>query len=185
MKKFFIILSILLIIIVLTLNVKTILSFCSEIGQNFIITQLNKEENERRQKLENGEIVRGKDTILIWENMYEIGHYSDSNHLEIYTNGSFDSILEKVTKYKIVKKNLYVTSEEGFAVIDKNNFCRVFITIPEEDFVNGYSIDEQGNKIYYSRYIENEHIQYLPNFEAFSEEEQKIFNKILDKINSD
>ena len=177
-KKKIIVFGILAVILILILSFKPILQLSSEFLWDFVVTQFDKEEKDRQQKIENGEIVRGKDTILIWGNMYEIGHYSDSNHLEIYINGLSKNVLEKINKYKIVKKQLYIISDEGFAVVDKNNLCRVFITVPEKDFVNGYSIDEQGNKSYYTRYVDNKNIKYLSEFNEYSEEEQKIFDEM-------
>ena len=178
MKKTFFTLGILALIIASMLSIKQTLSWSSNAFWNFVATQFDKEEEERQQMVENGEIVRGKDTILIWENLYEICHYYDSNHLEITSNGISYDILEKVTKHKVKENKLYVLSEEGYAVVDKNNICRIFITVPEKDFVNGYSVDEQGNKHYYTRYIENEYVQYISQFNEYSEEEQKIFNKL-------
>ena len=145
---------------------------------DFLRNQFDKEETERIKKIENGELVRGKDTILIWENMYEIWHNYDGNNLSIYENKISHNILEKIEGYKVKKDKLYIVSKEGYAVIDKNNLCKVFITVPDEDFVNGYSIDEQGNKEYYTRYIENTHIQYLSKFDKYTDEEQEMFNKL-------
>lgn len=179
MKKHFIILGIIVVaIIVLSLTVKPILRLSSKSFWNFVVMQFDKEEQERKQKIENGEIVRGKDTVRVWGNMYEIGHYSSGNQLEIYVNDITENILEKVKAHKVIKKKLYVISEEGYAVINECNLCKVYVTVPEDEFVNGYSIDEQGNTSYYSRFIENEHIQYLSDFNEFSEEEQEIFNKM-------
>ena len=110
--------------------------------------------------------------------MYVIGHYPDSDHLGIKTKEISDVILQKVLKHKVKKKKLYITSDEGYAVIDKNNLCRVYITIPEKEFVEEYSKDSQGNLIYRSRRIEDEHIQYLSDFDEFSEEEKAILNKL-------
>ncbi len=122
-----------------------------------------------------------KDTILIWENMYELGHYYDSNHLDMEGNGISDVVLKKVKNHKVKKKRLYVISEEGYAIIDENNLCRVYITIPESEFVEEYSRDSQGNLLYRSRRIEDEHIQYLSGFNEFSDEERKVFRKLEDK----
>lgn len=179
MKKHFIILGVIIVTtIVLSLTVKPILHLSSKCFWNIVVTQFDKEEQERIQNMENGEIVRGKDTVRIWGDMYEIGHYPDSNHLEIYINGHIEQVLMRVKIHKVIKKKLYVISEEGYAVINKDNVCKVFITVPKEEFVNGYSVDEQGNKSYYSRFVDNEYIQYLSDFNGFLEEEQENFNKI-------
>lgn len=180
-KRLIIIICILALIVVLIFSFKPLVKITSDSFWNFIAEQLEKEEQERQQKIENGEIVAGKDTILIWENKYEIGHFPNGNHLVIHRNGSIgliDAILEKVTTYKVKKEKLYVVSEEGDAVIDKNNLCKVYVTTPADEFVNDYTLDEQGNKSYISRYIENENIQYLSSFDEFSDEEQKVLNKL-------
>lgn len=146
---------------------------------NYIANKLNEEDAERQQKVENGEIVRGKDTVIIWENMFEIGHYSDGNHLSIKNEDyTFDTVIEKIENYTVSNEKLYIVSEEGFVVIDKSNLCRVYITVPDKEFVNGYSTDEDGEKHYISRYLVNEHIQYLSSFDEFSEEERMILNEM-------
>ena len=71
----------------------------------FTSNQLAKEESERMEKIENGEIVRGKGTILIWENMYVIGHYSDGERLSIETKDVNEAILKKLSSIKRKKKN--------------------------------------------------------------------------------
>ena len=182
MKKHCIILGIIVVtIIVLPLTVKPILHLSSKSFWNLVVTQFDKEEQERIQKMENGEIVRGKDTVRIWGDMYEIGHYSDSNHLEIYINGHIEQVLTRVKIHKVIKKKLYVISEEGYAVINKSNLCKVYIIVPKNEFVNGYSVDKQGNQIDYSRFIENEHVQYLAQYNEFSMEEQEVFTNLKEK----
>lgn len=113
--------------------------------------------------------------------MYEIGHYSDGDHLEIAVDDTFEIVLEKITVHKIVKESLYIISNEGYAVINKANLCKVYVIVPENEFVNGYSVDEQGNKIGYSRFIENEHVQYLDKYNEFSTEEQEIFANLIEE----
>lgn len=181
MKKRIIIICTLGLIVVLIFSFKPLVKIASDSFWNFVDEQLEKEEQERKQKIKNGEIVAGKDTILIWENKYEIGHFFDGNHLVAYRNGSIgllDTILKKVTNYKVKKEKLYIVSEEGYAIIDKNNLCKIYVIIPENEFISGYTMDAQGNKSYISRYVENENIQYLSSFDEFSKEEQKILNKL-------
>lgn len=178
MKKIFLALVILPLIIALMLSVKPMLSWSSNFFREFVVSQFNKEEKERQQRVENGEIVRGKDTVLIWENMYVIGHYYDSNHLNMEVNGVSNIILEKVKKHKVKKKKLYILSEEGYAIIDKSNICRVFVTIPKEDFVNGYSIDNEGIKHPISRFVNDKHVQYLSSYDNFAMEEKEVFEKM-------
>ena len=178
LRKQFWVLGILVTIVALIFSFKPLFKLSSKSFWNLVVTQFDKEEQERQQKIEKGDIVSGKDTILIWGNMYEIGHYSDSNHLEMHTNGLSETILKKITIHKVIKKKLYIISEEGYAVINEDNLCKVYVTVPEKEFVNGYSVDEQGNKSYYSQYIKNGHIQYLLAFNEFSEDEQKNFDKL-------
>ena len=162
----------------LAIGIKPLTKWVSNCYGETVSNQFEKEEKERQQKVTNGEIVRGKDTVLIWENMYEIGHYADGNRLEMFKGGLTDTILEKISKYKVVEGKLFIISEEGFAIVDKNNLCRVFVTVPTEEFVNGYSVDEQGNKCYYTRFLEDEHVKYLSELNEFSEEEQEVFSKL-------
>ncbi len=110
--------------------------------------------------------------------MYEIGYYSDGNHLSINNKNYLVNVLNEIIKYEVIDEKLYILSEEGFAIIDKNNLCRIYVTVPEEEFISGYNTDSDGNNRYINGYIENEHIQYLSDFNGFSTEEQKIFNKI-------
>lgn len=172
MKEKYIIVLILIFIIILT--IKPIINYTSDIFWNFVESQLDNEESERLKKAENGEISKGKDTILIWKNMYVIGHFSDGNHLSIETKETNETILKNVVTHKKKNGKLYIVSDEGYAVIDKNNLCRVFITIDDEKFVNGYSEDSNGNRTYISRKVECENIVYLSKYDEFSTEEKKI-----------
>ena len=69
---------IIVIIIAIILCIKPILKITSNIFWNIIAVQFDKEENDRQQKVEKGELIRGKDTVLIWGNMYEIGLFLSS-----------------------------------------------------------------------------------------------------------
>ena len=133
---------------------------------NLIIEQWDREEQARLKKLENGDIVRGKDTILIWENRYEIWHNYDGNHLLFKDDNQMEyTVLSNVQKNKVVKKKLYVISGEGFAIIDKNRLCRVYLNVLD---------DSENNDI--KQLIEDDHIQYLSDFNDFSEKEKEVFN---------
>ena len=77
-----------------------------------------------------------------------------------------------------MEEKLYVLSDEGYAVIDKNNLCRVCVTVPDDEFVNGYTVDDAGNEIPISRYIENENVIYLKSYSEFTGEERKVFEKM-------
>ena len=98
----------------------------------------------------------------------------------IETKESSGVILENIEDYRKLKNKLYITSEEGYAIVDKDKLCRVFVKVPGEEFVSGYSEDKEGNRTYISRRIENKYIKYLSSFEEFSEEEREIL-KLLKK----
>ncbi len=167
------------------LCVKPVRKAVSDYIADCIVSELRKEEADRAQKVANGDIVSGKDTVLIWENMYEIGHFIDGDHLEIKRLTDYgytlDGILFDVTDYKKIKDKLYVKSGDGFAVIDENNMCTVYVTVPDDEFVSGYSMDENGEKYYISEYLENENVTYLKSFDEFSDEDIKVFDNLNGK----
>ena len=61
---------------------------------------------------------------------------------------------------------------------DKENYCRVFITLPQDIFERGYIEDEEGNRTHTSTKVESKYIEYLSEFDEFSEEEKKVFRKM-------
>ena len=160
MKKYILWVIIPIVIVVLAFSIRPIFKITSEMFWNYIGAQLDKEEQERQQKAENGEIIYGKDTVLIWGNKYEIGHYADGNHLEIKIGEMEEIVLMRVKEYKIFNEKLYIVSEEGDAVIDKDNICKVFIMIPSKTITT------------------DSHIQYINAYEEFSEEEQTVFKEM-------
>lgn len=181
MKRMFCISEIaVLMVTIVVVSIKPLTQLSSQLFWNFVSVQFDREEQERQRWSDEGNIVRGKDTALIWENMFEIWHQSGEKLLSIETKNLSKTILEKVNGYRVVADKLYVVSEEGYAVIDRNNLCRVYITVPEDRFVTGFSVDEQGNRHALSRFIESENIQYLSSFEAFSAKEQEVFHKLND-----
>ena len=168
-----------LILIISVGSIKPVRQAASNAFWNWVAEELEKEEQERIEKAARGEVVRGKDTALIWCKHYDILHQSGDYHLNIFTRGLTETILEKIQKYKVIKKKLYVLSEEGYAVIDRYEICRVFITVPESEFVSGFYTDKEGNKTYISRRIEDEHIIYLSSYDDFTAEEKKAFEKLV------
>ena len=56
----------------------------------------------------------------------------------------------------------YVVSADGYAVVDRNNLCKVFLLTDTDK-------------------VESKYIEYLTSFEEFSEEEQKHFDKMMKK----
>ena len=177
MKKWWI--SILAVIIIALFLVKPIFELSTNIFCDFVAEQLEKEEQERLAAIERGEIIIGKDTMLVWHDKYVLYHQAENDTLCIhYEDGNEESVIGKVTQYKKKKGILYILSDEGYVVIDENNFCRVYIAIPKEEFVSGYYEDENGKRTYISRFIDDTNIKYLESFNDFSEDEQKIFKKM-------
>ena len=140
------------------------------------------EEKANQKKLENGEPIVGKDTRLIWGKMYEIGVYHDGvrkyKDLTFSTKEAGDRVLDGIIGYEKENGKLYVYSEEGYAVIDKNNLCRVYIIIPPELYDSGYWVDMYGDRNSYSKVQNCDKIQYLSSFSEYTEEEQKILKRI-------
>ena len=131
---------------------------------DYIAIQFEKKEVKRAEKIANGDIVRGKDTVLIWKNKYDITKHMGEKALDIYINGSSYQIVDKITKYRVVNDKLYIVSEEGYVIIDENKKSRVFITVPENEYEKNFS-DDTADVLDY--------ITYLSDFQFFSEEEQK------------
>jgi len=176
MKKIFVVL--LLCILTAFLLSEPIYNWLSNGIVDFIAVQFEKEENERIKKSENGDIIRGKDTVLIWSNKYDITKHMGEKSLCIYFDDSSAQIIDKIKKYSIRKDKLFILSEEGYVVIDKDKMCRVYITVSEDEFINGYCEDEKGNRIYQTRKVENEYITYLSGFGEFSVEEQNVLHSL-------
>lgn len=141
----------------------------SDIFWDAICAQLEREEAERQRKYENHEVVIGRDTVAVFGKHYDIGKtYRDGkriDHLWIVVEDADGVVLSGVTNYDSRRGCFYVISEEGYAVIDKNDYCRVYLTVPEE---------EQDK-------IESKHIEYLDSYEEFSEKERKYFEKMQKK----
>lgn len=160
--------AVLLCYIIFIFSVKPAVQFASDKFWGFVSQQLNKEEEEQNQKIANGEIVRGKDTVLIWNNKYEIGHYFDGDHLSIKNEDyTFSNVLKNVKRHKVENEKLYIIFDEGLAVIDKNNICRIYILPP----------GGEENELPEEQYIISEYVQYLSDFAEFTEEEQDILIK--------
>lgn len=147
-------------------------STIGRIAYNLIAGQLDREEQERARRIEAGLPVAGRDTALIWRDKYEISKYSDVMVLDFYTDKENYAILYEITDFDVVKRKVYILSKQGYAVIDKDNKCKIFIVDLQE------SEDENGNKRFKSYRIDDEHVQYLSSFDEFSEEEKKTFEKL-------
>lgn len=147
-------------------------STIGRIAYNLIAGQLDREEQEREKRIEAGLPVAGRDTALIWQDKYEISKYSDIIVLDFYADKEKYSLLYEITNFDVVKRKVYVLSNQGYAVIDKNNKCKIFIVDLQE------SEDENCNKRFKNCRIEDEHIRYLSSFDEFSNEEKTTFEKM-------
>ena len=145
---------------------------------NAIAKEFEKEQAEIDAKVARGEPFYGKDTIVIWDNMYELAKVNNDKVLCIQTKDVSNDIIGKVQKFKTKKGKHFVLSDEGYVVIDKDSLCRVYITVPDEEFVNGYYADAYGNKTYISRKHESKYVSYLSSYDEFSEEERKVFEEM-------
>lgn len=162
MKRVCICFFIITFLLIGTYKIKPIRRVISKNFWEFIIEQMDKEEEQRQKDIENGKIIRGKDTIIIWGDTFELLHSYNDIHLSVKRNVSknqyiSDTILEKIKNYKINHGKLYIVSDDGFAILDENNNCRIYI----------YSD--------YDNFIQNDKLKYLYSFSNFSEEEQKMF----------
>ncbi len=180
-KIFIIILSLLFIAVIIAvgINIKTISNAVSDRFWSFIAQQLEKEEQARKESPYGGSF--GKDTVVFMgDGKFSIDKVVNEKELIMYnTNGPLDVLLSNVTKYKKKKDILYVIGSEGFGIVDgKTNMCRLLITIPDEEYIDGYAIDANGEKHYKSRYIDDPHITYLSSYEEFTKNERKIFDKM-------
>lgn len=111
---------------------------------------------------------------------FNINHYKSGYNLEYekLADREIYVLLTSVYGYRIVDNRLYIASEDGCAVIDENNFCRIFLIVPDEEFIDGYTKDSFGNKVYNLRKFEMPNIKYLSSYDQFDEAERKIIDKL-------
>lgn len=114
----------------------------------------------------------GQYSSFILLNTYEIFHSLDGNDLVIDTANECDTILYRVRAQKVLDNKLYVVSDDGCAVIDKNKICRVFITNFKNKSAEGTEVDSSGEK------TESKNIKYLSDYSEFSKSEKEILNKL-------
>ena len=91
-----------------------------------------------------------------------------------------ETLLRRVSKYKKVKGTLYIISDDGYGVVEGNtNQCKLYITVPKDEFIKSYGFDSEGQMHTVSAFVEDEHIQYLESFDDFSDNEKKVFDKLV------
>ena len=155
--------------IILLLNIKPILQYVNHAIMQAVSAKMDAEEEDRARRAAEGHIIEGRDTFAIWNDTYAIMRYSTPSLYYRYTPygqyADYACLLENVTEYKTTKHNLYVWSDDGCAVVDENNLCRLYTEKDTTD-ISDY-----------------EAIRCLSSFDEFSEEEQKQLNKLKEKAN--
>ena len=153
--------------IILFLNIKPILQYVNHAIMQAISAKMDAEEEDRARRAAEGHIIEGRDTFAIWNDTYAIMRYSVPSLYYRYTPygqyADYACLLENVTEYKTTKHNLYVWSDDGCAVVDDNNLCRLYTEKDTTD-ISDY-----------------EAIRCLSSFDEFSEEERKQLNKLKEK----
>ncbi len=128
----------------------------------------------------------GRDTVLLFcEGKFQILRQGDENVLVVFQikkSGVADILLHNVNKYKTQNDVLYLTSEEGFGIIDATScICRLYITVPEEEYVSGYYVDKAGEKHTISRKIESDAVEYLESYDEFTIDERAVFDSMINQ----
>ncbi len=152
-----------IIITTTALSIEPIRNKAIDIFFNWVSYQMDKEEAEREEKYKRHEVVNGKDTACIWNKHYEIWNQSGDKRFGIETAETDCVIFLKVQAYDAYKDQFYVVAEEGYAVVDRENHCRMFLL--------------QDIEIEESKYFE-----YLSSYEDFSERERKHLEKMIRKL---
>jgi hypothetical protein len=179
-KNIFRIIAICLIgvVLIVGMNFKSISNAFSDKFWQVIAKQFDKETKDDS-KLQYGRI--GKDTIMVLgDGKFHIGKFDDDKVFYMYNeNQTLESLLRKVSKFKESKGLLYVVSDEGYGIADsKTNKCKLFITSLEQEYTSGHITDSEGIQYSISRFSDDEHIEYLESYDAFSSEEQKVFEEM-------
>lgn len=179
-KTIIVVLSIFLIgvIVIMSINFKSISTTVSDKLWGLLAEQFEKEEKAREESKYGG---IGKDTIIsLGDGKFSIGKFADDKVFVMYNEDkTIESLLRKVLKYRETKGKLYVISDEGYGIADgETNTCKLFVSVPPEQFTSGYTIDSEGVRHSISRFLSDEHVEYLNSYDEFSNEEQKVFEKM-------
>lgn len=132
-----------------------------------------------RQNTEYGAI--GRDTVCVIGNgKFQIIKTSEKNLIMYSDDNTFTEVLlRKVSKHKIKHGFLYIISDDGYGIVDGNtNLCRLYITVPKDEFIQGYGSDSKGNIYTISALVKDKHVQYLDSLDDFSENEKNVFDKM-------
>ena len=126
------------------------------------VIEINVKVQEENYK--NNRIVIGKDTKVVWQNKYIIYHgEADVLMIHNFDNGEEVTVLGKIESFDSKNNKFYIVSKEGYAVIDKDNLCKVFLCESDQR-------------------IENENIKYITSFDEFDIEDIEQFHEIEKKV---
>ena len=157
-----------IIIIVPLFYAEQIVRFVGKTALNAIFAELEREEKEDEIRIANGEPIYGRDTCLIWANTFEILEILNKKNLYIQTKKVFGAILEEITIYKKIDKKLYIVAKTGYAVIDEDAFCKIYVNDESLFEANDSTIER----------IEDDHIKYFSEYNSFSPTERDNFEKL-------
>lgn len=126
----------------------------------------------------------GKDTVLLFcDGKFQIIRQSDTKVLVMFREKSNipDLLLSGIIDYRIKKNELFVKSKEGYGTIYKESrMCRLYIIVPDDEFIDGYYVDADGESHTTSRRIETDNVEYLKSYDDFTTDEKKVFEKMKD-----
>ncbi len=130
-------------------------------------------------------IIVGKDTVEVWNNgVFSLGKYSDGNHLECRPNGEpLTIILRNIKCFKKFNGKIFLYSDDGVAIIYKNDICKVFFFYSDEEMKQGYVIDDDNSTWWFSKNIESvsENVKLITDYNEFQPEEKKVLNNLAIK----
>ena len=148
---------------------------------NFVTIKFWEEMFKVRRHTEYGDV--GRDTVYVLGNgKFQILNTAGKRGLIMYREDDLgtETLLRRVSKYKKVKGTLYIISDDGYGVVEGNtNQCKLYITVPKDEFIKSYGFDSEGQMHTVSAFVEDEHIQYLESFDDFSDNEKKVFDKLV------
>ena len=162
------------ILMALIVVMAVLISGCDSIKEKAINTVVDvlfeSYERELDEKTKKHEVIAGRDTVFVWHDHYQICKNDTfdgvrEEDLWVTVEDADGLILDDLIEYDSKGKYFYVVAEEGYAVIDKNDYCRVYLTVSEKE----------RDK------IESKYIKYLDIYEGFSEKERKYFDKLKNK----
>lgn len=168
------IIKVILIVIVVTSVASYLYTYRQDVVQGIVGLIASQLDKEREKDV-------GQYNIVNWnDGLFQINHSLSEDRLELIGEDYSVVLLKDISHYRIKKHTLYITANDGYAIIDENDNARILIT--EYDELDQYSLEyeiiQDNRRIIYSKCYNDEHIEYLDNFNQFSENEQKQLGKL-------